>query len=133
MGCVQSSSDERKDKASSRGGGVIGGAADGNNAAGPGASNAVLDPRLPLNARQKYSMVASWKGIARALEPTGIYMFIKFVSSSPPPFCLPRAYYFDNLSTTLNANTERKSERESESRRGPPLSVASGLPGVDST
>lgn len=35
------------------------------------------DPRLPLTAKQKYSMVASWKGIARALEPTGIYMFLR--------------------------------------------------------
>ena len=38
---------------------------------------AALDPRLPLNARQKYSMLASWKGINRALEPTGVYMFVK--------------------------------------------------------
>lgn len=35
------------------------------------------DPRLPLTARQKYSMVASWKGISRAMETTGINMFIK--------------------------------------------------------
>ncbi|CAG9101352.1 unnamed protein product [Plutella xylostella] len=34
------------------------------------------DPRLPLTARQKYSMLASWKGIARAMENTGICMFI---------------------------------------------------------
>lgn len=37
------------------------------------------DARLPLTARQKYSMVASWKGISRAMEPTGINMFIKWV------------------------------------------------------
>lgn len=35
------------------------------------------DPRLPLTAKQKYSMLASWKGISRAMEPTGIYMFIR--------------------------------------------------------
>lgn len=35
------------------------------------------DPRLPLTAKQKYSMIASWKGISRAMEPTGVYMFIK--------------------------------------------------------
>ena len=35
------------------------------------------DPRLPLTARQKYTMLASWKGISRAMEPTGVYMFIK--------------------------------------------------------
>ena len=77
MGCVQSNSSSDKDKAAGRSGGGAVIAADGNNAAGPGASSAPLDPRLPLNARQKYSMLASWKGIARALEPTGIYMFIK--------------------------------------------------------
>lgn len=37
------------------------------------------DPRLPLTAKQKYSMVASWKGISRAMEKTGICMFIKWV------------------------------------------------------
>jgi len=36
-----------------------------------------LDPRLPLTAKQKYSILASWKGISRAMEPTGVYMFIK--------------------------------------------------------
>ncbi|KAL0803450.1 hypothetical protein ABMA28_017179 [Loxostege sticticalis] len=35
------------------------------------------DPRLPLTAKQKYSMLASWKGISRAMEKTGICMFIK--------------------------------------------------------
>lgn len=35
------------------------------------------DPRLPLTARQKYTVIASWKGIARALQPTGINMFIE--------------------------------------------------------
>lgn len=35
------------------------------------------DPRLPLTAKQKYSMVASWKGISRAMEKTGICMFIR--------------------------------------------------------
>jgi neuroglobin len=36
-----------------------------------------MDPRLPLTAKQKYSMLASWKGIARAMDKTGICMFIK--------------------------------------------------------
>uniref|UniRef100_A0ABD2WCX2 Globin domain-containing protein n=1 Tax=Trichogramma kaykai TaxID=54128 RepID=A0ABD2WCX2_9HYME len=35
------------------------------------------DPRLPLTARQKYILSASWKAIAKAIEPTGIYMFIR--------------------------------------------------------
>lgn len=76
MGCIQSQSDgpSAKDKgAAGNDGRVI-----GDNNGGPGASSA-LDPRLPLNARQKYSMMASWKGISRALEPTGVYMFIKSV------------------------------------------------------
>lgn len=38
---------------------------------------APLDPRLPHTPRQKYIQLASWKGIFRALEPTGVYMFIK--------------------------------------------------------
>ncbi|CAB0040679.1 unnamed protein product [Trichogramma brassicae] len=36
------------------------------------------DPRLPLTARQKYILSASWKAIAKAIEPTGIYMFIRY-------------------------------------------------------
>lgn len=80
MGCVQSQSDgSAKNKgADGSDGRVIGdnnGQGGTGGGGGPGAS--ALDPRLPLNARQKYSMLASWKGISRALEPTGVYMFIK--------------------------------------------------------
>ncbi|GFT85876.1 neuroglobin [Trichonephila clavipes] len=35
------------------------------------------DPRLPLTARQLFSITKSWKGIARAMEPTGITMFVR--------------------------------------------------------
>ncbi|XP_063992952.1 neuroglobin-like [Diachasmimorpha longicaudata] len=35
------------------------------------------DSRLPLTARQKYTVIASWKAVARAMEPTGVYMFVK--------------------------------------------------------
>ena len=35
------------------------------------------DPRLPLTVRQRFSIVKSWKGISRAMESTGIYMFVK--------------------------------------------------------
>lgn len=35
------------------------------------------DPRLPLNPKQKYSMIASWKGISRAMEQTGVNMFVR--------------------------------------------------------
>lgn len=36
-----------------------------------------VDPRLPLTAKQKYNMLASWKGISRAMESTGVCMFLK--------------------------------------------------------
>ncbi|XP_023225311.1 neuroglobin-like [Centruroides sculpturatus] len=38
---------------------------------------AAPDPRLPLTARQRFSISKSWKGISRAMESTGINMFIK--------------------------------------------------------
>ncbi|GJQ81438.1 hypothetical protein Trydic_g14595 [Trypoxylus dichotomus] len=37
---------------------------------------APTDPRLPLTAKQKYNMLASWKGISRAMESTGVTMFL---------------------------------------------------------
>lgn len=40
---------------------------------------AATDERLPLTARQKWTMVASWKAISRAMEPTGVNMFVKWV------------------------------------------------------
>lgn len=52
-----------------------GAAAVATTAANSGIPNA--DPRIPMTAKQKYSIVASWKGIHRALEPTGILMFVK--------------------------------------------------------
>ncbi|XP_076354057.1 neuroglobin-like [Tachypleus tridentatus] len=35
------------------------------------------DPRLPLTMKQRFSILSSWKGIARAMESTGVTMFIK--------------------------------------------------------
>lgn len=35
------------------------------------------DPRMPLTARQLFNISKSWKGIARAMEPTGITMFVR--------------------------------------------------------
>ncbi|XP_076169205.1 globin-1 [Ptiloglossa arizonensis] len=35
------------------------------------------DSRLPLTAKQKFTVMASWKAVSRALEPTGVYMFIR--------------------------------------------------------
>ncbi|XP_014612503.1 PREDICTED: neuroglobin-like [Polistes canadensis] len=36
-----------------------------------------VDPRLPLTARQKFTVMASWRAVGRALESTGVYMFIR--------------------------------------------------------
>ncbi|XP_045452080.1 neuroglobin-like [Melitaea cinxia] len=35
------------------------------------------DPRSPLTAKQQYSIMASWKGIFRQIETTGIILFVK--------------------------------------------------------
>jgi len=35
------------------------------------------DPRSPLTNRQTYQITKSWKGIQRAMQPTGVAMFIK--------------------------------------------------------
>lgn len=35
------------------------------------------DPRSPLTTKQQYCMLASWKGIFRQIEKTGIILFIK--------------------------------------------------------
>ncbi|XP_033231911.1 neuroglobin-like [Belonocnema kinseyi] len=43
---------------------------------------AATDPRLPLTARQKYTIIASWKAVARSMETTGVYMFIKLFESN---------------------------------------------------
>jgi hypothetical protein len=91
MGCVQSQSDPSGNNSAGAGNkrNADGGGDNGTAGGGGGASAAPLDPRLPLNARQKYSMLASWKGISRALEPTGIYMFIKYVSNSSTVYATP--------------------------------------------
>ena len=36
-----------------------------------------LDPRLPLNVRQKFNLTKSWKGISREIETTGVLMFVR--------------------------------------------------------
>ena len=35
------------------------------------------DPRSPLTTRQIFSISKSWKAIARAMEPTGVEMFVR--------------------------------------------------------
>lgn len=49
----------------------------GENKNGEGAVNKPLDPRLPLNVRQKFNLSKSWKGIAREMDMTGVLMFVK--------------------------------------------------------
>ncbi|CAH1187664.1 unnamed protein product [Phyllotreta striolata] len=44
---------------------------------GPPSQPPPIDSRLPLTAKQKYSLLASWKGISRAMESTGVCMFLK--------------------------------------------------------
>ncbi|XP_069173274.1 neuroglobin-like [Procambarus clarkii] len=41
-----------------------------------------LDPRIPLTAKQKFNMVKSWKGINRAMEATGVYMFLELFETN---------------------------------------------------
>lgn len=84
MGCRGSKEEDDAGGGSKNGGGASGsaGAAAGGStaaapAAGPSSGVAQADPRIPMTAKQKYSLVASWKGIHRALEPTGILMFVK--------------------------------------------------------
>lgn len=85
MGCAGSKEDE---EGGGGGGGRKAGTSSGAAGAGPavpGASSSTSapasDPRIPMTAKQKYSIVASWKGIHRALEPTGVYMFVKWVTT----------------------------------------------------
>ncbi|XP_074038168.1 neuroglobin [Leptinotarsa decemlineata] len=54
-----------------------GGNSDDNGKLDDVAPPATVDSRLPLTAKQKYNMMASWKGISRAIESTGVCMFLK--------------------------------------------------------
>ncbi|KAF2364296.1 hypothetical protein FHG87_004955, partial [Trinorchestia longiramus] len=35
------------------------------------------DDRLPLSIKQRFLILKSWKGISRAIEPTGVVMFVR--------------------------------------------------------
>jgi len=73
MGCAGSKESENEgrneDAGKSRGNGAEG--------AGTASGPPTADSRIPMTAKQKYSIVASWKAIHRAMEPTGILMFVK--------------------------------------------------------
>jgi len=80
MGCRGSKEEDDTGGGSSggkNGATTSGGAAGGSTAAGGSSSAPSADPRIPMTAKQKYSLVASWKGIHRALETTGVLMFVK--------------------------------------------------------
>ncbi|XP_076755140.1 neuroglobin [Xylocopa sonorina] len=40
-------------------------------------ANPTTDPRLPLTAKQKYTVMASWKAISRELVATGVFMLMR--------------------------------------------------------
>ncbi|GAB6026837.1 hypothetical protein CHUAL_013442 [Chamberlinius hualienensis] len=79
MGCAQTKSDVdrsdggsgRRNKKDGKGGSEAG---TGGIASPP--TPAPVDPRLPLTARQIFSIGKSWKGITRAMETTGVNMFV---------------------------------------------------------
>ncbi|XP_058789424.1 neuroglobin-like [Phymastichus coffea] len=64
------------------------------------------DPRLPLTARQKYLLTASWKAIVKAMEPTGIYMFVKLFEENTDVIS-----FFDKMKH-LRTKEERSSSTE---------------------
>lgn len=72
MGCATSSSEK---EILSDHGNLKAGVANGATLPEPPAPIPV-DPRLPLTAKQRYSIQASWKAIARNMEGTGVTMFI---------------------------------------------------------
>lgn len=53
---------------------------------GESLANKQVDPRLPLNVRQKFNLSKSWKGISREMEMTGVLMFVKYVFPCIDPF-----------------------------------------------
>lgn len=77
MGCRGSKEEDEGTGGKNGGTSSSGAGASGGGGAGTSAAVPASDPRIPMTAKQKYSLVASWKGIHRALEPTGILMFVK--------------------------------------------------------
>ncbi|XP_017878751.1 globin-1-like [Ceratina calcarata] len=43
----------------------------------PQNQTSATDPRLPLTAKQKFIVMASWKAVSRELEATGVFMLIR--------------------------------------------------------
>ncbi|XP_078001284.1 globin-like [Glandiceps talaboti] len=67
-----------------------------------------VDPRLPLTARQKFSIQKSWKAIQRAMEDVGINMFIRLFKTHPEYqdlFCEYKDMSEEKLRNNLNFAT----------------------------
>ncbi|KAK0410295.1 hypothetical protein QR680_005049 [Steinernema hermaphroditum] len=45
-------------------------------------STSAVDPRIPLTERQKFLLVANWKGISRKATETGATMFVQLLQSN---------------------------------------------------
>jgi len=107
MGCRGSKEEDDSGGGSNKGNAssAAAGPSGSGGAGAAGASVPTADPRIPMTAKQKYSLVASWKGIHRALEPTGILMFVKLFEGNAE--LLELFEKFTNLRT-------RKEQEESE-------------------
>ncbi|GFT74740.1 neuroglobin [Nephila pilipes] len=83
----------------------------------PGAPPA-QDPRIPLTVRQKFSISKSWKAIARAMDQTGVAMFVKLFEENNELLALFEK--FKHLET-------REAQEESEELKEHAVSVMNSL------
>ncbi|KAG6453853.1 neuroglobin [Manduca sexta] len=67
------------------------------------------DPRSPLTTKQQYCMLASWKGIFRQIEKTGILLFIKLFEENEELLHL-----FDKFSELRTIEDQAQSEELAE-------------------
>ncbi|PZC84578.1 neuroglobin [Helicoverpa armigera] len=67
------------------------------------------DPRSPLTPKQQYCMLASWKGIFRQIEKTGILLFIKLFEENKDLLHL-----FENFGELHTAEAQMSSEELAE-------------------
>ncbi|CAL1281726.1 unnamed protein product [Larinioides sclopetarius] len=76
------------------------------------------DPRIPLTVRQKFSISKSWKAIARAMDTTGVAMFVKLFEENKELLALFEK--FKHLET-------REEQEESEELKEHAVSVMNAL------
>ncbi|KAG8187735.1 hypothetical protein JTE90_015605 [Oedothorax gibbosus] len=67
------------------------------------------DPRIPLTARQKFSISKSWKAIARAMDTTGVSMFVKLFEENKELLLL-----FENFKHLESREDQESSEELKE-------------------